>query len=271
MNKFNKLVKAFSMLLVKPYLLNNVINDTSRWRKHVEKNYGKGSGLPMVDIISLLGSINEQISPFSFLDGGSMPTDLALLRGLARMQEDCSYFEIGTWRGESVANVASIAKECYTLNLSNIEIREQGYPESYVRQYGLLSRKFDNIIHLRGNSTSFDFAGLNKKFDLIFIDGDHHYEMVKNDSHKVFTFLAHEDSVVVWHDYARNPETVRFEVLAGILDGTPKKYHDGLYFISNTLCAIYTRRKLDSTPFQPPLTPGKIFRLHLSSDELKPD
>ena len=70
-----------------------------------------------------------------------------------------------------------------------------------------------------------DFEALNKKFDLIFIDGDHHYEMVRNDTAKVFQSLFHSGSTVVWHDYAFNPEKIRFEVLAGILDGCPTEFH----------------------------------------------
>jgi hypothetical protein len=80
---------------------------------------------------------------------------------------------------------------------------------------------------------------LNKKFDLVFIDGDHHYEMVKNDTEKVLRYLAHERTIVVWHDYARNPETVRWEVLAGILSGCQPGLHQNIYHVAHTLCAVY--------------------------------
>lgn len=265
MNKFQKLLKALSLIVRKPWLLNNVLNDSSEWKGYVRKHYNMEKGFPVVDIVDLFGDIDELISPYSFLDGGSLLTDLTLLRGLARGFDNCSYFEIGTWRGESVANVAAVAAECFTLNLSQLEIRDSGYSEDYINQYGLLSKQFDNIVHLRGNSVDYDYRSLNKKFDLIFIDGDHHYDMVKNDSNKVFTYLTHEDSIVVWHDYARNPETIRYEVMAGILDGTPKQFHNNLYFVSNTLCAIYTRKPLKSKKFVSPVHPNKYFDVHLRS------
>jgi predicted O-methyltransferase YrrM len=144
-----------------------------------------------------------------------------------------------------------------------------GYSEDYIKQYGVLSRRFENIAHLRGDSLDFDFSGLNRTFDLIFIDGDHHYDMVRNDSHKVFTNLVHENTIVVWHDYANSPEQIRYEVMAGILDGTPKQYHDKLYFVSNTLCAIYTRRKLKSSAFVSPVRPEKVFEVNVKSKKLE--
>jgi len=271
MNKLAKLLKALSLIATRPWLLNNVLNDSGEWEKYVGKKYGMDKGFPEVDICDVLGGeMDDLISPYSFLDGGSLPTDLALLRGLAKGIANCRYFEIGTWRGESVANVAMIADECYTLNLSQLEIREAGYSEEYIRQYGVLSRQFDNIVHLRGNSVDYDYPGLNQKFDLIFIDGDHHYEMVKNDSIKVFTHLVHEDSIVVWHDYARNPETIRYEVMAGILDGTPRQYHNNLYFVSNTLCAVFTKKEWPSRSFSSPAYINKVFNVHLRSIPFEP-
>ena len=269
MIKIKKFFKAIILILLKPWLLNNVLNDTSEWRKYILNKYKKPDGFPVVDIVDILGDIDETIDPYAFLDGGSLPTDLVLLKNLVRSIEGCSYFEIGTWRGESIANIAPYAKECCTLNLSNKAMSDMGYSDDYIKQYGVLSRRFENIAHLRGNSLDFDFVGLNRTFDLIFIDGDHHYDMVRNDSHKVFTNLVHENTIVVWHDYARNPETIRYEVMAGILDGTPKQYHDKLYFVSNSLCAIYTKRPLKSKTFVTPVHPERVFEIRVKSKKLE--
>src|SRR5690606_13002116 len=131
-----------------------------------------------------------------------------------------------------------------------------GMSEQYADMHGFFSQNNPHIHHLYGNSRSFDFNALNKKYDLIFIDGDHHYEMVKNDSAKVFEHLVHTNSIVVWHDYAFNPEHVRFEVLEGILDGTPKEFHPHLYHVANTMCAIFLPGKIHtSTPVVYPSIP----------------
>ena len=184
-----------------------------------------------------------------------------LLKGIAQQFKECKYFEIGTWRGESVINVAETAKTCYTLNLSSDEIIDLGLKKEYADLHGFFSKNKKNIKHLYGNSMNFNFDGLNKKFDLIFIDGNHKYEYVKNDTEKVFENLIHENSIIVWHDYAYTPEYPRAEVLAGILDGVPKHLHNNLHHVSNTMCAIFTNRNFDSNAVEFPVKPLKTFKL----------
>jgi predicted O-methyltransferase YrrM len=237
MKKIRKSLQAISNIIRNPYLLNLVLNDNENWKRYVKKRFQQE--LPVVSFRDLFGTFNESISPFAFLDGGSLPTDLALLKGLARQVEQCTYFEIGTWRGESVANVSKVARECYTMDLPDEEKRNIGMTEEYIQQYAIYSKELSNVIHLKYNSLDFDFSALNKKFDLVFIDGDHHYEGVLNDTRKVIASLIHEKSVIVWHDYAYNPENVRHEVYAAILDGTAPGFRSNLYHVANTLCAIY--------------------------------
>ncbi len=269
MSKIGKLFKALRLIARQPSLLNHIIDDNEVWKKYVAKKYGLNNGLPVVELKDIFGDFKAEISTFAFLDGGSLPTDIALLMKLAVQIDNCSYFEIGTWRGESVVNAAEVAKDCTTLNLPDDEMRAIGMSEEYIRQTAFFSIDRPNITHIRGNSANFDFAGLNKKYDLIFIDGDHHYDMVKNDTQKVFAHLVHEDSVVVWHDYGKNPETTRFEIFAGILDGLDPNHHQYLYHAGNTLSAIYTKKKLKPHPLQNPTIPDHLFRVKLQWEDMK--
>ncbi len=246
MNKARKLFKAAGLLLKKPYLLNKIIDDNDVWQGRVQKEYGNGGGLNEVRFHDLTGGEEVSVKPFSFLEGGSLPTDLALLRLLAAGFDECTYFEIGTWRGESVANVAEVAKDCTTLNLPAGEMLEAGLDPAYVEQHAMFSRGLPNVMHLEGNSQSFDYAGLNKKYDLIFIDGDHHFESIKQDTQNIFKHLVHDKSIVVWHDYAWQPGNVRYETLAAIMGGVPEAFHKNLYAVRNTLCAIFHPGELRS-------------------------
>jgi hypothetical protein len=43
--------------------------------------------------------------------------------------------------------------------------------------------------------------------DFVFVDGDHSYEYVKNDTEKAFELLA-PDGAIAWHDFAGKSEGV---------------------------------------------------------------
>ncbi len=268
MSKVKKAIIALWQIIKNPWLLNKIFTEQSIWENHLKKRHENIQQLPVVDIDTLIPDFSEKIDCFAFLDGGSLPTDIALLKKMCRRFEDCSYFEIGTWRGESVANVADVASTCYTLNLSRDELSHMGIDKKYADLHGFFSKGKPNVTYLYGNSKSFDFKGLQQKFDVIFIDGDHHYDFVKNDTEQVFRHLVHDRSIVVWHDYAFHPEKVRPEVLAGILEGVPENVKPYLYHVSNTMCAIYIKEKYPTSQLQPPSTPSKQFHLTIESKSL---
>jgi len=171
-----------------------------RFKKQVQRRYGFADGLPTVGLFELLPEIEETIEPYSFLGGSASPVEMAILKGLARGSERCSYLEIGTFRGESVANVAAVAERCVTIALPPDEMRSLGYPEEVIDVHGVFSRQMENVTHVLHNSQSFDFSQLNGKFDLIFIDGDHAPDSVRNDTENAFRLLRDRDSSIVWHD-----------------------------------------------------------------------
>lgn len=239
MSKLSKLFKALSLIITQPSLLNKVLDDADVNKNEVLKKHNLDKGLKTVDITELLPNFDVTVEPYAALDGGSTPIDLALLKGLAASKQNCDYFEIGTWRGESVSNVASVAKNCVTLNLPDETLLKMGLDKKYVDMHRFYSKNLKNVTHLQGDSLTYDYKSLNQKFDLIFIDGDHHFESVKSDTINAFSLLKDENSIIVWHDYGNNPSDIRWDVLRGILDGTPTDKIKNLYRVSNTLCAIY--------------------------------
>ena len=93
MNKIQKIFKASALLLQKPYLLNKIIDDNDVWRKKLEKEFSKDA-LQEIKLQDLMDGSAVTVNPFSFMEGGSLPTDLALLRMLAMKFDKCKYFEI---------------------------------------------------------------------------------------------------------------------------------------------------------------------------------
>jgi predicted O-methyltransferase YrrM len=257
MSRVKKTVQALARIARNPWLLNTVLAaDTDAWQQQALVHAARWGvapvGLPVVSLRHFLPPNGaDTLAPFAFQDGGSLPTDLALLRGLARQQPECRYFEIGTWRGESAANVAAVAATVHTLNLSAEEMRAMSLPEEYIGLHGFFSKDLANVTHLHGNSATFDFAGLNQKFDLVFIDGDHHYDAVRRDTARVFEHLVGPDTVVVWHDASRQPGVPRWEVVAGLLAGLPASAAGHLYQVSYSLCVLYSPQPLTATTHNP--------------------
>jgi predicted O-methyltransferase YrrM len=267
MKKLKKLLRVSWLLMQKPYLLNKILEDPNIYKEKVSK-HGFASGLPFVDITALFPAFDAEVNPFSFMEGGSLPTDIALLILFAKGMNNCHYFEIGTWRGESVANVARVAEKCVTLNLSADEMRKLGLPEEYISQHCMFSEGISNVTHISANSLSFDFSPFYGKFDLVFVDGDHHYESIVSDTQNAFRLLRDENSVIVWHDSGNSPVDNRWEVVSGILDGAPVDTHKNIYRIANTLCAVYASKKLPVKPDQEVVMPGLLFSVFLKTNNL---
>jgi predicted O-methyltransferase YrrM len=264
MSKFKKLIEGSKNLIRKPHLINLVLEDQEVNKKKLLEKYDYPNGLPRIDLSSLTNKTNFTVDPYTFLEGGSLPTDYMLLCILADKIKDCTYFEIGTWRGESAANVSRYANEVFTLNLSDEEMRRKNLDEDYIKLHGFFSKDNSKINHLFGNSFEFDFGAWKSRCDLIFIDGDHHYQAVKKDTESCLSLMKNDESIIVWHDYGLSTETTRWEVLRGILDGLPKEKHRYLYAVNNTLCAIYYPFEIDGSQSKFPQHPKFNFQVNLN-------
>jgi predicted O-methyltransferase YrrM len=268
MSKIGKALKALWWVLRRPVLLNRVLTDEDTWHSYVGKKYRMAGGLPVVQMDQLIAAESVELGPMTFLDGGSLPTDLMLLAGLAEQIQDCSYFEIGTWRGESVATVSPRALSCHTLCLSDEEMQQRGMHPGTIASHMQFSASLENVTQLRGDSREFDFAQLDRKFDLIFIDGDHHYDFVLNDTKRVFSHLVHEKSIVVWHDYGFHPDQLRYEVMAAILDGAGADRAKRIYHVAHTKSAIFTGEELPAAPADFTRVPGEFYKTGISRQKI---
>lgn len=262
-------LKALKTLLSQPIrvIKDGIVAQSERnHQRELIKKYGIDS-LPTIDLMALCTPIKpeENLRFYSFLDGTSHISDLLLLKQLARKYDDCSFLEIGSWRGESIANVSDVAAKCVSVTLPDVEMEQVEMGGKYIGLHGIFSKDIENIETIRQNSQTFDFNSLNTKFDLIFVDGDHTYNGVKTDTEKVFNLRKNENSIIVWHDYGFSFETVRHSVLKGILDGIPRDKHRNLYHVSNTMCAVYVENIHPST-YQTlfPTLPNKNFVISIS-------
>ncbi len=224
---------------------------------------------PTVDLLDLFQNLNENIDTYSFLAGTSLITDLILLKSFAKKFQNCAYLEIGSWRGESLVNICDVTDDCTSLTLSEAEMKALNFSNEFIKVHGIFSNHIKTMKKIEHNSQTFDFTQLNKKFDLIFIDGDHSYEGILNDTQKVFPLRKNGKSIIVWHDYGFDPEGVRYSTLKAILDGIPKNNHKNLYHVSNTMCAVYIEDLNIPTIYTRfPSYPNKRFALKVVAERL---
>lgn len=266
MSKVGKLAKAIKILKDKPHLINQITEHDSVYKELVSNKFGLTNGLPVVkydDIVS-----ESHLPNYLFLDGGSLITDLLLLKSLAQNTENCQYFEIGTWRGESSMAVADATDKCFTFNLSDEMIEALGHDVNYRNQMELLCKNNPRITPVKGDSSTFDFNQLDIAPNLVFIDGDHHFDAVKRDTKKIFDWIDPASATIVWHDYGNSPEKVRWSVLAGILEGLPIEEHQYLFQVANTKCAVYSRKEYAKESVAWPQTPSINFSIELTTKRL---
>jgi hypothetical protein len=241
--------------------------EEANWKKNVTVKKGFINGLPTIDLLDLLPGLNETIKDYTYLDGTSHVTDIIVLKALARKFINCKYLEIGSFRGESLVNVAEVADECVSISLSNKEMKDLGL-EEYINLQRFFSKDLENVLHIHHNSLTYDFSSLNKKFDIIFIDADHSYEAVKKDTKNAFKILKDESSIIIWHDYGRSFNLKNWNTIAAMIDGAPEDKQNKIYHISNTICSIFTNQKFNTSFSKSTDLPNKTFKISLSAKRI---
>ena len=230
---------------------------------------GVEKGLPTIDILDLVPNLDETVSSFSFLTGTSRVIDIALLKSMVkRFNGQCDYLEIGSWRGESLINVAPHCRQVVSLSLSVTEMREMGFSEGVIKLDGYLLGDQPNIKRIGHNSVTFDFNSLGQKFDVIFVDGDHAFDAVKSDTINAFKMLKDENSIIVWHDCGNHYEDMRNEVIGAVIEGATHEQRKHIYRVSNTLCGIYIKGNFKISYPSEPCIPTKVFDVSIKSQPL---
>lgn len=136
----------------------------------------------------------------------------AALVALMHMVQAKKVFEFGTYKGVSATQMAMNLPPdglIYTLDLPDmsapqvvLQISKES-ERTIAREPGkgsLIPKEFlSKIVFLREDSAKFDPAPFERKIDLVFVDGAHSADYVRNDTEKGWQMLR-TGGVMAWHD-----------------------------------------------------------------------
>jgi hypothetical protein len=109
-------------------------------------------------------------------------------------------FEFGTFLGRTTFHLASACPDAdvFTLDLPTDENPWRYAP--FVGAYYEGTPAAGRIHSLRVDSRQFDTTEYARQMDLVWVDADHSYDGVRNDTEKAFQLLA-PGGAIMWHDF----------------------------------------------------------------------
>lgn len=183
--------------------------------------------------------------------GATSTLESVILIKLMRIVDASYIFEFGTYKGlttrlllENLPDKKCNDERIFTLDLPDIDgVNFQGTDVDLAKISIKAQRKYltSNKKHLV-KQLLIDCLELNeleylKKFQLIFIDGNHEVSYVKSDTEKSFKMIADSPSCIAWHDYG-NPE---FPELTSYIQNIAKEIK--VFHIENTMLAFHLTGK----------------------------
>ena len=147
-------------------------------------------------------------------DGNVTGYELLVISQLIADFKPKTCFEIGTFDGRTTLNIAANAgPDChvYTLDLPPQELNHTRLTiahgdENFIKKDASGSRfvhspHASQITQLYGDSATFDYSPYVGKMDVVFVDGAHSYDYVKNDTAVALRLLKQDGGLIMWHDY----------------------------------------------------------------------
>jgi len=179
---------------------------------------------------------------------GSISTlESILLIKLMRIVDASCIFEFGTYKGlttrlllENLPDKDVAGERIFTLDLPAIDgIAFQGTDIEVAKEAMRFQRKYELsknrklVKQLLQDCLTLDESRFLKKFQLIFIDGNHAITYAKSDTEKAFKMLADGPSCLAWHDYG-NPQ---FPELTAYIEDLAKDR--AIYHVEDTMFAFH--------------------------------
>ena len=179
--------------------------------------------IPVVNVLDIYpGSQRWILQSFPSVGASVSPMECAALAAFCGLLKARRVFEFGTYKGVSTTQLALNVGEhgiVFTLDLPedhpaySLPIpkpEEQAIAAEGGKGILIPRDLLDRITFLNADSAKFDESPYLESMDLVFVDGAHSYEYVKNDSEKGWRMLR-LGGIMAWHDCnANHPDVVRY-------------------------------------------------------------
>ena len=186
-------------------------------------------GFPVIELHEINGELRGlSILPFPGVGGSASTvssislTEALALAALIRKSSARRVFEFGTYHGVSTSQMALNLPEggvIYTLDLHDENSGcELPIPDAMEQRIASEKGKgtlipedlMGKVIFLREDSAKFDPTPYRGTMDMVFVDGAHSHDYVKNDTEKGFEMLR-PGGIMAWHDCSpRHRDLVRY-------------------------------------------------------------
>ncbi len=150
-----------------------------------------------------LGAINSET-------GHANHAEMLYVVGAAAYRNARRIFEFGTFMGRTTYHLAATTVDAHVWTLDLPRDANPWPFAGHVGSYFFDTPEAARITSLREDSTSFDPAPFRGSMDFVWVDADHSYSGVKNDTAKALQLLA-PGGTIMWHDFsADSPGLVEF-------------------------------------------------------------
>ena len=151
----------------------------------------------MLSLADLFPNVEERVVSIGQVPRGSWSTpiaDLLMLLKIAVCSRPNRVMEIGSYRGYTALYLAQhISPDAKIMTIDRHPDHGEAYRKtSFARMIGRRVGETDRAMFARDEPAS---------YDLIFVDADHSYSSVRNDTELALPLLS-PAGFIVWHDYA---------------------------------------------------------------------
>lgn len=194
-------------------------------------SYGNITRLPINEVFPGIEGIDVTI--FRAFDRNlwtSLDTqEILILSATVKFLKAKNIFEIGTYNGNTTLNLAANSPADALITTVDLPPDWNGKLELKVPELSInveerasIGSQFKNsnyskkIRQIFSDSAKIDWSELSTPFDMVFIDGCHHYEYVKMDTQNSLRYLK-ANGILIWHDYGM------YKDVSKVVDETAKK------------------------------------------------